>query len=65
MRSPDGFLCGVATSAYQVEGAVAADGHGRSTWDTFSHTPGKIDGGGTGDVACDHFRCWRAPEAAA
>jgi beta-glucosidase len=39
-----------------VEGSVDADGRGTSIWDTFSHTPGKIDGGGTGDVACDSYR---------
>jgi beta-glucosidase len=58
-RFPDGFLWGVSTSAYQVEGAVDVDGRGRSIWDTFSHTPGKIAGGDTGDVACDHYRRWR------
>jgi beta-glucosidase len=49
----------VSTSAYQVEGAVGADGRGTSIWDTFSHTAGKIDNGDTGDVACDHYRRWR------
>src|SRR4051794_41629236 len=56
---PNGFMWGVSTSAYQIEGSVDADGRGRSIWDTYSHTPGKIDGGGTGDVACDHYRRWR------
>src|SRR6185437_16862207 len=57
---PDGFLWGVSTSAYQVEGAVEADGRVPSIWDVYSHTPGKIDGGGTGDVACDHYRRWES-----
>jgi beta-glucosidase len=52
---PDGFLWGAATAAYQIEGAVTEDGRGPSIWDTFSHTPGRIDGGDTGDTACDHY----------
>ncbi len=52
---PNGFLWGVATASYQVEGAVRADGRGESIWDRFSHTPGKIHNGDTGDVACDHY----------
>ena len=52
---PDGFLWGTATSAYQVEGGAQADGRGPSVWDTFSHTPGKVRGGDTGDIACDFY----------
>src|ERR671936_344246 len=52
---PAGFLWGAATAAYQVEGAVREDGRGESIWDRFSHTPGKVRGGDTGDVACDHY----------
>ena len=52
---PDGFLWGVATSAYQIEGAVDADGRGRSIWDTFTHQPGRILHGDTGDIAADHY----------
>jgi beta-glucosidase len=58
-RFPDGFTWGVSTSAYQVEGAVDDDGRVPSIWDTFTHTPGKIEGGGTGDVACDNYHRWR------
>jgi beta-glucosidase len=52
---PPGFVWGAATSAYQIEGAVAADGRGESIWDRFSHTPGRTRGGQTGDVADDHY----------
>src|SRR5919197_309671 len=56
---PDGFTWGVATSAYQIEGAVAEGGRGESIWDRFSHTPGKVANGDTGDVAVDHYHRWR------
>ncbi|WP_082092265.1 glycoside hydrolase family 1 protein [Demequina pelophila] len=55
---PPGFLLGAATASYQIEGGVAEGGRGPSIWDTFSHTPGAIVGGDTGDVACDHFHRW-------
>ena len=54
-RFPEAFVWGAATAAYQVEGAVAEDGRGTSIWDTFSHTPGRVQGDDTGDVACDHY----------
>jgi len=52
---PADFAFGAATSSYQVEGAAREDGRGPSIWDTFSHTPGKVRNGDTGDVACDHY----------
>ncbi|MFJ6213920.1 GH1 family beta-glucosidase [Streptomyces sp. NPDC092296] len=55
---PDDFVWGAATAAYQIEGAVNEDGRSPSIWDTFSHTPGKVAGGDTGDVACDHYHRW-------
>ena len=52
---PDGFAWGTATASYQIEGAVDEDGRSPSIWDTFSHTPGKVQDGDTGDVADDHY----------
>ncbi|MFE5514273.1 MULTISPECIES: GH1 family beta-glucosidase [unclassified Streptomyces] len=56
---PPGFLWGAATAAYQIEGAAAEDGRTPSIWDTFSHTPGKVFEGHTGDVAVDHYHRFR------
>jgi len=55
LQFPGGFLWGCATSAYQIEGAVTADGRGRTIWDTFAHTRGKTYKGQTGDVATDSY----------
>jgi beta-glucosidase len=52
---PADFRWGVATSAYQIEGAYDEDGRGMSIWDTYCRTPGMVDGGDNGDVACDHY----------
>ena len=55
---PADFVWGASTSSYQIEGAVEEDGRGKSIWDVFSHTPGLVKGGDTGDVACDHYHRW-------
>jgi beta-glucosidase len=60
---PQDFLWGAATSAYQIEGSPLADGAGPSIWHRFAHTPGMIRDGDTGDVACDHYRRFRADVA--
>jgi beta-glucosidase len=52
---PADFRWGVATSAYQIEGAYDEDGRGLSIWDTYCRTPGMVEGGENGDVACDHY----------
>jgi len=53
-----GFMWGVATAAYQIEGAAGVDGRGDSIWDTFCRRPEAIRDGHTGDVACDHYNRW-------
>ena len=52
-------MWGAATSAYQIEGAWNEDGKGASIWDRFCHTSGRVEGGATGDVACDHYHRYR------
>ncbi|HZC04679.1 MAG TPA: GH1 family beta-glucosidase [Ktedonobacterales bacterium] len=55
---PATFLWGTATAAYQIEGSPLADGKGESIWDRFTHTPGKIARGETGDTADNHYQLW-------
>jgi beta-glucosidase len=58
LRFPPGFVWGVATSSYQIEGAASTDGRGPSVWDTFCRVPGTIADGSNGDQACDHYHRW-------
>jgi beta-glucosidase len=57
---PPDFVWGAATAAYQIEGAVRADGRGESIWDRFSATPGKVRNGETGEIACDFYHRWES-----
>lgn len=56
---PKDFTWGVATSAYQIEGAWQEDGKTANIWDTFSHKPGRVKNNHNGDVACDHYHRWQ------
>jgi beta-glucosidase len=56
---PEEFVWGAATASYQIEGAAFEDGKAESIWDRFSHTPGRIRNGDTGDTACDHYHRFR------
>ena len=56
---PKDFKWGCATSAYQIEGAYAKDGKGRSIWDHFAHTPGKIKNDDNGNIAIDHYHRYK------
>ncbi|XP_062194329.1 beta-glucosidase 31-like [Phragmites australis] len=55
---PSGFVFGVGSSAYQVEGAVAEDGRKPSIWDTFTHEGYSIDKA-TGDVTADQYHNYK------
>jgi len=57
---PDGFVMGVASAAFQVEGAIREDGRGESTWDTFMAQPGRISDGSDASIATDQYH--RFPE---
>ncbi|XP_026385079.1 beta-glucosidase 42-like [Papaver somniferum] len=56
---PFDFLFGVATSAYQVEGASNEGGRGDSIWDVFTHREGKIKDGSNGDIAVDQYHLYK------
>lgn len=58
-RIPSDFTMGVATAAFQIEGAVREGGRGASTWDTFMEQPGRILDGSTAAIADDHFHRFR------
>lgn len=55
IQFPKDMKWGVATAAYQIEGAATEGGRGPSIWDTFSKTPGKVINGDNGDIACDSY----------
>lgn len=55
MSFPKDFVWGAATASYQIEGAALEDGRGECIWTRFSHTPGKVANGDTGDHACNHY----------
>ena len=56
---PPKFVWGVATSAFQIEGASDADGKGPSIWDDFCKQPGAIADASDGVLACDHYHRWQ------
>ena len=56
---PPQLLLGVATAAYQIEGATHRDGRADSIWDAFSRIPGAVVGGESGERACEHYDRYR------
>ena len=58
LNFPPDFVWGVATSAFQIEGAAAEDGKGPSIWDDFCRVQGVIADASNGNIACDHYHRW-------
>lgn len=52
------FIWGVATAAYQIEGAENEDGRGESIWDS-KFTKDKVVGDMNGKIACDHYHRYK------
>lgn len=59
MVFPEGFLWGVATASYQIEGTPANVGGGSSVWDMFAKRPGATHEFESGKIACDHYNRWK------
>jgi beta-glucosidase len=59
LKFPADFVWGASTSSYQIEGGANEDGRGKSIWDIYCRTPGRVKNGDTGDVACDHYHRYR------
>lgn len=55
----DDFIWGVASAAYQIEGAAYEDGKGEGTWDYFSKNTDRVAHNETGEVACDHYHRYK------
>ena len=59
MSFSNDFMWGVASSAYQIEGAADEDGRGSSIWDVMCTKPDAIYENHTGAVACDHYHLFK------
>ncbi|CAK9825194.1 Myrosinase 1 [Anthophora retusa] len=56
LQFPPKFLLGVATAAYQIEGAWNVSDKGESTWDRYTHLQnGRVYNNDTGDVAANSY----------
>ncbi|MEP3046243.1 MAG: GH1 family beta-glucosidase [Roseibium sp.] len=59
-RFPKDFQFGVATAAYQIEGATDEDGRKPCIWDAFAKMPGRVYKQHSGEIACDHYHRWES-----
>ena len=57
---PKGFWWGVASAAYQIEGAAKAEGRGPSIWDVLLHrVTGYTVANQTGDIADNQYYLYK------
>ncbi len=60
---PEDFWWGVASAAFQVEGAVKDEGRGPSIWDVFLHrVTGFSTANETGDIADNQYYYYKQGE---
>ena len=58
-KFPKDFIWGVATSAYQIEGAYNEDDRGETIWDRYCSIPGNVLHMDNGNIACDHYHRYK------
>ncbi|EMD35185.1 glycoside hydrolase family 1 protein [Gelatoporia subvermispora B] len=65
LKFPEGFIFGIDSAAYQVEGAAKSEGKGPTNWDWAGRQPGAIADGTNGDIVDLHYFLYKNDTARA